>query len=125
MPSTTAETIGFVAAAISTLCWFPQSIRTVRTRDTSGISLASQGAYTGAIVLWAVYGVMIASWPLILSNIVQLIPLTAVLWIKLANTLKARSPTAAGPGQVAARPGAVESLGRKALLEDDEPMESP
>ena len=85
-----AESIGFVAAAISTLCWFPQSIRTIRTRDTAGISLVSQGAYTGAIVLWAVYGLMIASWPLILSNIIQLFPLTAVLWIKVVNELAAR-----------------------------------
>ena len=85
-----AETIGFVAAAISTLCWFPQSIRTIRTRDTAAISLLSQSAYTGAIVLWAVYGVMLGSWPLILSNIIQLFPLTAVLWIKVANELAAR-----------------------------------
>lgn len=90
MASNIAETVGFAAAVISTLCWFPQSIRTIRTRDTSSISLASQSAYTGAIVLWAVYGVMIASWPLILSNIIQLFPLTAVLWIKVANELKAR-----------------------------------
>ena len=91
MTSPTAEAIGFVAAAISTLCWFPQSIRTLRTRDTSGISLVSQSAYTFAIVLWAVYGVMIASWPLILSNVIQLFPLTAVLWIKLVNELAARN----------------------------------
>lgn len=91
--TSTAETIGFVAAGISTLCWFPQSIRTIRTRDTTGISLVSQSAYTGAIVLWAIYGVMIASWPLILSNIVQLIPLTAVLWIKASNVLTARRST--------------------------------
>ena len=90
MASPVAETIGFVAAAISTLCWFPQSIRTLRTRDTSGISLVSQSAYTGAIVLWAIYGLMIASWPLILSNIIQLFPLTAVLWIKVINEVKAR-----------------------------------
>ena len=85
MTTPLAETLGFVAAATSTLCWFPQSIRTIRTRDTSGISLVSQSAYTGAIVLWAVYGLMIGSWPLILSNIIQLFPLTAVLWIKVAN----------------------------------------
>lgn len=90
MASNAAETIGFVAAAISTLCWFPQSIRTLRTRDTSSISLVSQSAYTGAVLLWSIYGVMIASWPLILSNIIQLFPLTAVLWIKVVNTLRVR-----------------------------------
>ena len=125
MASNLAETVGFVAAAISTLCWFPQSIRTIRTRDTSGISLASQSAYTGAIMLWSVYGAMIASWPLILSNIIQLFPLTAVLVIKIANELKARRPSATGPGQLAARPGDVEHPRREALLEADEPTESP
>lgn len=90
MAPTLVEAVGFIAATTSTLCWFPQSIRTLRTRDTSGLSLVSQGAYTGAIVLWAAYGVMIASWPLILSNIIQLFPLTAVLWMKVVNELAAR-----------------------------------
>lgn len=84
------ESIGFIAAATTTLCWFPQAWRTLRTRDTAGISLASQAAYAGGIALWAVYGLMIGSGPLIASNLVQLAPLLAVLWVKLANERAAR-----------------------------------
>jgi MtN3 and saliva related transmembrane protein len=90
LASTLVETIGFAAAATSTLCWFPQSLRTLRTRDTAGISLVSQAAFTGGVLLWASYGVMIGSLPLILCNTIQLVPLAAILWIKVGNERAAR-----------------------------------
>ena len=38
------EALGMVAAAFTTLCWVPQAIRTLRTRDTRSISLTAQAA---------------------------------------------------------------------------------
>jgi len=90
LPPPFIEAIGYAAATISTLCWFPQSIRTLRTRDTSGVSLVSQSAFTVGIVMWAAYGLLIQSLPIILCNTIQLIPLVAILWIKIGNELAAR-----------------------------------
>ena len=33
------EWVGFLAAACTTLSFVPQAVKTIRTRDTSGISL--------------------------------------------------------------------------------------
>jgi MtN3 and saliva related transmembrane protein len=77
------ETIGFVAAVLTTLCWLPQAVKTIRTRDTRSLSLVTQSALTLGVVLWLVYGLLIWNWPLILSNIVTLGLVATILTMKL------------------------------------------
>jgi MtN3 and saliva related transmembrane protein len=77
------ETIGFVAAVLTTLCWLPQAVKTIRTRDTRSLSLLTQTALTLGVVLWLVYGLLIWNWPLILSNIVTLGLVATILAMKL------------------------------------------
>jgi MtN3 and saliva related transmembrane protein len=77
------EALGFVAAACTTLCWVPQAVRTIRTRDTKAISLWMQIFMVIGIGLWLVYGLLIMSWPLIASNVVTLGLVGTILWLKL------------------------------------------
>lgn len=79
----TIEAIGLVAAAFTTLCWIPQAVRTLRTRDTRSISLVTQAAFTAGIALWLVYGLLIGSWPVILANAVTFVLVFAILVLKL------------------------------------------
>lgn len=79
----TTEIIGFVAATLTATCWFPQAIRTIRTRDVAAISLLSQVVFAVGVSLWCVYGVMINSLPIIACQIVTLIPILAIIAIKL------------------------------------------
>jgi MtN3 and saliva related transmembrane protein len=66
------ELIGGAAALLTTFCWVPQALRTIRLRDTRAISLPAQLAFAAGLALWLVYGVLIASWPLVLANAVSL-----------------------------------------------------
>jgi MtN3 and saliva related transmembrane protein len=77
------ETIGFIAAVLTTLCWLPQAVKTIRTRDTRSLSLVTQSALTLGVVLWLVYGLLIWNWPVILSNIVTLGLVATILTMKL------------------------------------------
>jgi MtN3 and saliva related transmembrane protein len=77
------ETIGTAAAIVTTICWVPQAVHILRTRDTRAISLWMQAAMTAGIFLWLVYGVLIADGPLIWSNIVTLMLVAAILCLKL------------------------------------------
>jgi MtN3 and saliva related transmembrane protein len=77
------EIIGTLAALITTLCWVPQLWQIFHTRDTKSISFASQGAFAVGISLWLIYGVMIESWPIIISNAVTLIFILAILILKM------------------------------------------
>jgi MtN3 and saliva related transmembrane protein len=80
---TTEEAIGFVAATLTATCWFPQAIRTIRTRDVAAISLTSQVVFALGLLAWTVYGVMIHSMPIIACQLVTLIPVLAIIAIKL------------------------------------------
>ncbi len=74
------ETIGLAAALLGTVCWFPQALKTVRTRETRDLSLMTQIGFVIASSLWLFYGVLITSWPVILSNMVTL-PLLLLLLV--------------------------------------------
>ncbi|TZF87713.1 hypothetical protein FW784_10810 [Lysobacter lacus] len=79
----TGEWIGYVAAAMTTLSFVPQAVRTLRTRDTSGISLWMYVVFTVGVCCWFFYGVVLMSWPMIVSNLVTLGLSGAILAMKL------------------------------------------
>ncbi|MDB5511698.1 MAG: hypothetical protein JWR08_1181 [Enterovirga sp.] len=77
------ELIGGAAALLTTFCWVPQALRTIRLRDTRAISLPAQLAFAAGLALWLVYGVLIASWPLVLANAVSLALASVIVATKL------------------------------------------
>jgi MtN3 and saliva related transmembrane protein len=48
--------LGYLAALLTTLSFFPQALKTLRSGDTSAISLRMYGLFTAGIALWAIYG---------------------------------------------------------------------
>jgi MtN3 and saliva related transmembrane protein len=77
------EIIGMVAAVLGTLCWFPQAVKTIRSRETRDLSLLTQAGFVLASSLWLFYGLLITSWPVIISNLVTLPVLVLLLGFKL------------------------------------------
>jgi MtN3 and saliva related transmembrane protein len=85
-----AETIGLIAAALTTISFLPQVIRVIRTNDTAAISLWMYALFVTGIALWGVYGWMIASRPVVISNIVTFALAAFILAQKVRHTLDAR-----------------------------------
>lgn len=83
MSALTTEIIGFTAATLTTIAFVPQAIKTFRTRDTRSISLGMYTVFTIGIAFWFAYGVLLGSWPMILSNIVTLGLSGGILLMKL------------------------------------------
>ncbi|MDE2445817.1 MAG: hypothetical protein KGO94_06545 [Alphaproteobacteria bacterium] len=50
------------------MCWLPQVIKTIRTRNTADISLWSQLLLLGCITLWLVYGIAMHALPVVIAN---------------------------------------------------------
>jgi MtN3 and saliva related transmembrane protein len=73
------------AATLTTLCWLPQAIRILRTRDAHAISLATQTTFAGGITLWFVYGLLIGSWPVIIANALTLVLVGAIIVLKIVH----------------------------------------
>ncbi|MBS9475555.1 SemiSWEET family sugar transporter [Ancylobacter radicis] len=77
------ELIGGAAALLTTLCWLPQALKILRTRETRDLSLIAYLAFAGGVGLWLVYGLLIGSIPVIAANAVTLLLLLGILSLKL------------------------------------------
>jgi MtN3 and saliva related transmembrane protein len=75
--------IGSIAATLTTTAFIPQAWQVWRTRHTKDISLGMYAIFTSGVALWAVYGMMIASWPIIIANCITLLLAGAVLVMKI------------------------------------------
>ena len=84
------DTIGYIAAALTTGSFVPQAVLTLRTRDVSGISLAMYSAFTAGVALWLVYGMMLGQWPIVVANAVTLGLAATILTTKLVEDRRAR-----------------------------------
>jgi MtN3 and saliva related transmembrane protein len=81
--SPAVRALGYVAALLTTVSFFPQALKTLRSGDTSAISLRMYGLCTLGIALWAIYGFCTGDGPLIVANLVTLVPAGIVLERKL------------------------------------------
>ena len=79
------EWLGYLAATCTTLSFVPQAVKTIRTRNTSGISLGMYVVFTFGIVCWFGYGIFLQSWPMIASNAVTFLLAATILALKLKH----------------------------------------
>jgi MtN3 and saliva related transmembrane protein len=92
----TVSALGYGAASLTTLSLFPQALKTVRSGDTSAISLRMYGLFTLGVLAWAVYGLLRADGPVIAANLITLVPASVVLERKLRSLLEGRGPGGRG-----------------------------
>ena len=79
------DLIGYLAAILTTVAFVPQALTSWRTRDLSGVSLPMYSIFTAGVAMWLAYGVMLASWPIIVANAVTLALSGAVLVLKVRH----------------------------------------
>lgn len=77
------DLVGALAATLTTAAFFPQAVKTIRTRDTGGISLIMYALLMSGVSLWLLYGLFLGNWPLILANAIVLVPQAVVMSILL------------------------------------------
>jgi MtN3 and saliva related transmembrane protein len=77
------DILGYVAAVLTTVAFVPQALKTVRSRDTSGISLGMYVIFTTGVAVWLVYGLALSALPIILANSITLPLAATILALKL------------------------------------------
>ena len=77
------ESIGYLAAALTTCSFVPQVWHTLRTRDVSGISLGMYSVFACGVALWLGYGLLLGAWPIVAANAITLALALAILYMKL------------------------------------------
>ena len=78
-----ADMVGFVAAACTTLSFLPQAAKVYRTRHTRDLSLPMYVILSVGIGMWACYGLMVSSLPIIAANSVSLVLCGYIVYMKL------------------------------------------
>jgi len=66
------ETIGSVAALLTTFSFLPQVIKTWRSRSAADFSWIWLLGFAAGLFLWLLYGIALGSVPLVAANFVTL-----------------------------------------------------
>lgn len=79
--------IGSIAAVLTTISFLPQAMKTIKEKNTEGISLGMYSMFTGGVLLWLVYGLFVKDIPIIVANAITFILAVTIL----ALTIKYRT----------------------------------
>jgi len=85
MPSAVVDAIGVTGAALTTVCWLPQTMKIIRERETRAISLVGTALSVLGIFLWLIYGLAIVDGPLIASSVVTFALTAVILVLKIRH----------------------------------------
>lgn len=82
------DLIGYLAATLTTVSFLPQAIMTVKTRDTSSLSLGMYSMFTLGVLLWLIYGVYLSNVAIVAANAVTFLLAASILIVKVMNLLR-------------------------------------
>ncbi|HRD41761.1 MAG TPA: SemiSWEET transporter [Prochlorococcaceae cyanobacterium AMR_MDS_5431] len=77
------ELLGYGAAILTTASFFPQALKTLKSGDTSAISLRMYALFTLGVACWGIYGALTGNGPVLVANAVTLLPAGIVLERKI------------------------------------------
>lgn len=81
---------GYIAAILTTLSFLPQAIKTIREKNTEGISLVMYSLFTSGVLMWLLYGLFVNDIPIIVANAVTLILAVTILTLKIKYSANAK-----------------------------------
>ncbi len=81
------DVIGYIAAFFTTFSFAPQAVLTLRTRDTSALSLGMYSMFVTGVAIWMIYGWMISDGIIMLANGLTLMLALPIWSMKIYNRL--------------------------------------
>ena len=75
--------LGLAAAALTTVAFVPQAVKSWRSRSTHDVSLGMMVILNVGIILWLVYGILRTDLPLIAANGITLFLAGSILVCKI------------------------------------------
>jgi MtN3 and saliva related transmembrane protein len=86
----TVQTVGLVAGVLTTTAWLPQIVRTWRSRSAQDLSWPYLLVFGSGIVLWLVYGALVANLPLLVANAVTILFVGVLVFLKARGAIRRR-----------------------------------
>ena len=79
---------GLIAAVLTSTSFLPQALKTIRTKDTTSISLSMYILFTFGTLMWFIYGLATNNFPVWLANGFTLVLASIILYFKVQNKSK-------------------------------------
>lgn len=79
----TIQLLGLAAGSLTTAAFFPQVLKTWKSRSAKDLSLGMFSLFCLGVLLWLVYGVMVRDVPVIAANLLTLMLASTLLFFKL------------------------------------------
>jgi MtN3 and saliva related transmembrane protein len=76
--------IGLLAGFCTTAAFLPQVVKTWRSKSAKDLSLGMYSIFCTGVLLWLVYGIIIADLPIIIANAATLMLALSILYFKLS-----------------------------------------
>ena len=80
--------LGLIAACFTTFSFAPQALKTIKTKNTEGVSILMYALFLLGVVLWAVYGYVKSDPVIMIANIIIIVFALPVLIIALVNHIE-------------------------------------
>ena len=77
------DTFGFIAAALTTIAFLPQVVRTWRTKKAEDVSIVMLMMFITGLLFWIVYAIQTNALPVLIANIITFILNVTILTLKL------------------------------------------
>ncbi|WP_218011246.1 SemiSWEET transporter [Bacillus sp. AFS076308] len=74
--------LGYLAAFLTTISFLPQTFKSIKEKNTEGISLGMYSLFTLGVFFWLVYGLSIKDIPMMAANSVTFVFALIILGLK-------------------------------------------
>ena len=79
----TPNTFGFIAAALTTIAFIPQVIKTWKSKKANDVSIVMLLMFITGLLFWIVYAIQTEALPVLVANITTFILNLTILTLKL------------------------------------------
>ena len=86
------DVVGVAAGLCSMASFVPQILKILRERDAEAVSMRMYVVTVTGFLLWIAYGALLRSWPVWLSNTINLALAAAILALKFRYGPRRRPP---------------------------------
>jgi len=77
--------IGTLAGILTTIAFIPQVAKTWKTKSAGDISLLMFLLFSGGVLLWLIYGILLHAFPIIAANGITLSLSASILVLKIKD----------------------------------------
>jgi MtN3 and saliva related transmembrane protein len=94
MNSIIGEIIGIICCTCTTVAFLPQAIKSIMTKNVSGLSLTMYVIYCTGLVFWILYGIYLKSIQMIISDSITLL-FSSIILFMIIKSYRKKQPTKA------------------------------